>query len=393
MCRAGAGARGPRAPLVQGVQHSGPLRRKVDPPAKKLRRRSRRRPSSNIPTGNGAFGCALAGDSGRLTRTVAESGGVWRGAVSRGRYAAPLQPFLVAIRPRVNFHTHARTRCDLRKKALALPPSSSQGAPEPLPPRAAGAPELRVHSVTDRRARRWRPATLPLTPSYLLRSARRQSRRAPAMSVLRGVMLLWTALIAAPAEASGVFDDVSELKAAVDDVTTAEETHGPLAEWDVSRVDEMSATPYKFFPSNFDGDVSKWDTARVTTFYKMVSATPRRGGAAGPSPAARSAAPRRATPPLTASRRSPRPASVRRSGQLQRRPLEVGYRERHDLPLHGESHPTPRRHRRPHRPPRTPPHLAVSAAHHLSPPAPPRLSSTRRPTSTSPASPPGTSPR
>ena len=114
------------------------------------------------------------------------------------------------------------------------------------------------------------------------------------MSVLRGVMLLWTALIAAPAEASGVFDDVSELKAAVDDVTTAEETHGPLAEWDVSRVDEMSATPYKFFPSNFDGDVSKWDTARVTTFYKTVSATPRRGAATGPSPAAHSAAPRRA---------------------------------------------------------------------------------------------------
>ena len=59
------------------------------------------------------------------------------------------------------------------------------------------------------------------------------------MSVLRGVMLLWTALIAAPAEASGVFDDVSELKAAVDDVATAEATHGPIAGWDVSRVDDL----------------------------------------------------------------------------------------------------------------------------------------------------------
>ena len=124
------------------------------------------------------------------------------------------------------------------------------------------------------------------------------------MSVLRGVMLLWTALIAAPAEASGVFDDVSELKAAVDDVTTAEETHGPLAEWDVSRVNDMSfprffPTGTGFFPTNFDGDVSKWDTASVTHLYRSVSATPRRGAATGPSPAASFAA----GAPLTASHR------------------------------------------------------------------------------------------
>ena len=146
------------------------------------------------------------------------------------------------------------------------------------------------------------------------------------MSVLRGVMLLWTALIAAPAEASGVFDDVSELKAAVDDVTTAEETHGPLAEWDVSRVDEMSPASDGFFPSNFDGDVSKWDTASVTTFNRAVSATPRRGGGAGPVA-------RRELRRGRAAHRLPpaRPASVPRCDQLQRRPLEVGYHERHAI--------------------------------------------------------------
>ena len=55
---------------------------------------------------------------------------------------------------------------------------------------------------------------------------------------------------------------------------------------------------------SFNADVSKWDTARATDFVNMVRATPRRGAASVPSPAARSA-PRRASPPLTASRRPP----------------------------------------------------------------------------------------
>ena len=151
------------------------------------------------------------------------------------------------------------------------------------------------------------------------------------MSVLRGVMLLWTALIAAPAEASGVFTTRENLKAAVDNVATAEETHGPLAEWDVSRVNDMSFTfrmgGTGFFPTNFDGDVSKWDTASVTNLYYAVSATPRRGGGAGPVARRELRRGPRAAHRLT----PPHPASVQRCDQLQRRPLEVGYHERHAI--------------------------------------------------------------
>ena len=78
----------------------------------------------------------------------------------------------------------------------------------------------------------------------------------------------------APAEASGVFTDKATLQAAVDDVTTAEATHGPLSGWDVSRVDDMTGGCcwYGFFPNKFNGDVSKWDTGRVTSFDSTVSA-------------------------------------------------------------------------------------------------------------------------
>ena len=166
---------------------------------------------------------------------------------------------------------------------------------------------------------------------------------------------------------AGVFADKASLKAALGeynaDETNAEATHGPLAGWDVSRIDDMeslfhystlngengdvskwdtarvttfkrtvSAPPRRRQPvvrratrpplaarpsaanppsppqweeaRSFNADVSKWDTARATDFVNMVRATPRRGAASVPSPAARSA-PRRASPPLTASRRPP----------------------------------------------------------------------------------------
>ena len=50
-----------------------------------------------------------------------------------------------------------------------------------------------------------------------------------------------------------------------------------ISGWDVSQVDAM----FNLFDgkSNFNGDLSKWDTASVTDFGKMVSATLRRGGA------------------------------------------------------------------------------------------------------------------
>ena len=46
-------------------------------------------------------------------------------------------------------------------------------------------------------------------------------------------------------------------------------THGPIGEWDVSRVTDMES----MFSgaSSFNSDVSKWDVSRVTTMWKMFS--------------------------------------------------------------------------------------------------------------------------
>ena len=74
----------------------------------------------------------------------------------------------------------------------------------------------------------------------------------------------------------GVFFAKTKLEAAVADVTQAEATHGPIAGWDVSRVDDMEMLFRSTNVQNFNGDVSKWDTARVTTFKRTVSAPPRR---------------------------------------------------------------------------------------------------------------------
>ena len=42
-----------------------------------------------------------------------------------------------------------------------------------------------------------------------------------------------------------------------------------IAEWDVSRVEDMEDMFYG--ASQFNADLSKWDTSRVTTMYKMFS--------------------------------------------------------------------------------------------------------------------------
>ena len=77
-------------------------------------------------------------------------------------------------------------------------------------------------------------------------------------------------LVGVPAAASelpaGAFGDRAALKAAVDawvaDPGTAEATHGPIAGWDVSRVDDMSQLfAYK---TTFNGDIGAWDTSQVT---------------------------------------------------------------------------------------------------------------------------------
>ena len=70
----------------------------------------------------------------------------------------------------------------------------------------------------------------------------------------------------APAEASGVFYNRAELKAAVDDLATAEATHGPIAGWDVSRVDDMSLLFLS--KTTFNDDIGAWDTSQVTNMLQ-----------------------------------------------------------------------------------------------------------------------------
>jgi len=71
-------------------------------------------------------------------------------------------------------------------------------------------------------------------------------------------------VVLAPAEAaSGVFTDRAGLKAAVDDLSVAEATHGPIAGWDVSRVDDMSDLFCQM--STFNAAIGAWDTSSVTT--------------------------------------------------------------------------------------------------------------------------------
>ena len=53
-------------------------------------------------------------------------------------------------------------------------------------------------------------------------------------------IFVFAAMPAMGSEVPGVFTDSAALKAAVDDLTTAKATHGPIAGWDVSRVDDMS---------------------------------------------------------------------------------------------------------------------------------------------------------
>ena len=49
---------------------------------------------------------------------------------------------------------------------------------------------------------------------------------------------------------------------------------GPIADWDVSAITDMSQLFYNM--QNFDADVSNWDTSGVTNMYQMfyVRSTP-----------------------------------------------------------------------------------------------------------------------
>ena len=67
------------------------------------------------------------------------------------------------------------------------------------------------------------------------------------------------------------FTSTASLKTAVKAVNansaSAIATYGPVADWDVSGVSDMSWLFYEL--KNFDVDVSSWDTSSVTNMYAM----------------------------------------------------------------------------------------------------------------------------
>ena len=67
------------------------------------------------------------------------------------------------------------------------------------------------------------------------------------------------------------FTSKVDLKTAVmefiEDQTSAENTHGFIADWNVSRVSDMSKLFYGM--NKFDANITKWDTSSVTDMYRM----------------------------------------------------------------------------------------------------------------------------
>ena len=124
------------------------------------------------------------------------------------------------------------------------------------------------------------------------------------------------------------------------DVATATEVYGPIADWDVSAVTDMS----ELFQSlnNFNADISNWDTSSVTTMERMFDVRSARAPASSlrtwvSSACTLLAPPRRPRPPasMPACRRSfyavPFDSAVRVGVQPA---VELGHVQRHEHAIH-----------------------------------------------------------
>ena len=60
---------------------------------------------------------------------------------------------------------------------------------------------------------------------------------------------------------------MTEVRAYNANPTAATAKCGPIADWDVSAITDMSGLFYNL--KNFNADVSNWDTSSVTTMYQM----------------------------------------------------------------------------------------------------------------------------
>ena len=131
--------------------------------------------------------------------------------------------------------------------------------------------------------------------------------------------------IATPLAEATVFTNSATLKTKVVEwVDNRNCCDAQIEDWDVSQITDMSGggdaegfDAEGFFPTDFNGDLSKWDTASVTTFERTVRV-------------ARSVAPRASA----AHRFSAPHLSVQHGTHFQRRHHQLGYRESDDPRLH-----------------------------------------------------------
>ena len=81
-----------------------------------------------------------------------------------------------------------------------------------------------------------------------------------------------------PSSPPGTFTTKASLQTAVQayntNLTAAIATYGPIANWNVSPITDMSSLFHDL--RNFNADISSWDTSRVTNMYEMYWVRPAR---------------------------------------------------------------------------------------------------------------------